>query len=144
MVTSSTWDYTTSPVAWKYKQDRSFGSFIIGPVGSGKSVPSLQRILDLGQEQAPSDDGKPGLLLNKRHCPMLHKGLMGAWHFKRLAVTGEDRYADKPSKNDESHICDGAGYGFLGVGEFDRLGGRRTDGKGGGSFQADGDFDVFA
>jgi hypothetical protein len=78
-MTSSTWDYTTSPVAWKYKQERSFASFIIGPVGSGKSVPSLQRILDLGQEQAPSDDGKPGLLLNKRHCPMLHKGLMGAW-----------------------------------------------------------------
>jgi hypothetical protein len=89
-------------------------------------------------------DGKPGLLVNKRNCPMLHKGLMGAWHFKRLAVSGEDRYADKPSKNDESHICDGAGYGFLGVGEFDRLGGRRTDGQGGGSFQADGDFDVFA
>lgn len=89
-------------------------------------------------------EGKPGLLVNKRNCPMLHKGLMGAWHFKRLAVSGEDRYADKPSKNDESHICDGAGYGFLGVGEFDRLGGRQDFGKGPASFQADGDFDVFS
>lgn len=73
-------------------------------------------------------DGKPGLLVNKKHCPMLHKGLSGAWHFKRVQASGEDRYLDKPSKNDESHICDGAGYGFLGVGEFDRLGGRPQDG----------------
>jgi len=34
----STWDYTTSPVAWSYKQDRSFASFIIGPVGSGAEI----------------------------------------------------------------------------------------------------------
>lgn len=86
-------------------------------------------------------EGKPGILVNKSGCPMLHKGLMGAWHFKRLQVTGEDRYTDKPSKNDVSHICDGAGYGFLGAGEFDRLGGRSE--ARGGSFQADGSFDVF-
>jgi len=86
-------------------------------------------------------DGKPGLLLNKTGCPTLHKGLMGAWHFKRLAVSGEERFADKPSKNDESHICDGAGYGFLGAGEFHKLGGKDKDR--GGSTQADGSFDVF-
>lgn len=72
-------------------------------------------------------DGKPGLLVNKRGCPMLHKGLSGAWHFKRVRASGDERYMDTPSKNDESHICDGAGYGFLGVGEFDRLGGRRQE-----------------
>ena len=33
---------------------------------------------------------------------------------------------------------------FAAAALHDRLGGRRTDGKGGGSFQADGDFDVFA
>ena len=58
-------------------------------------------------------------------------------------AAGEDRYAETPSKNDESHICDGAGYGFLGVGEFDRLGGRRRDDENR-QTQADGDFDVFA
>jgi hypothetical protein len=74
-------------------------------------------------------EGKPGLLVNKRNCPMLHKGLMGAWHFKRVQVTGEVRYMDTPSKNDESHICDGAGYGFLGAGEFHHVGGRDRDDK---------------
>ena len=86
-------------------------------------------------------DGKPGLLVNKKGCPMFHKGLMGAWHFKRLAVSGEDRYADHPSKNDVSHICDGGGYGFLGAGEFDQLGGRSKASSE--PMQADGDFDVF-
>lgn len=69
-------------------------------------------------------DGKPGLLVNKRHCPMLHKGLMGGWHYKRLAVSGEERFQDVPNKNEVSHICDGAGYGLLGAGEFAKLGGR--------------------
>lgn len=87
-------------------------------------------------------EGKPGMLVNKRFCSMFHKGLSGAWHFKRLAVGGEERYSDKPSKNDESHACDAGGYGFLGAGEFVRLGGRSE--STGGSFQADGDFDVFA
>ena len=72
-------------------------------------------------------DGKPGILVNKQGCPMLHKGLMGAWHFKRMAVSGEDRYADQPNKNDASHICDGAGYGLLGAGEFLMLGGRTAN-----------------
>lgn len=70
-------------------------------------------------------EGKPGLLVDKERCPTFHKGLSGAWHFKRLQIQGEERYADTPSKNEESHICDGGGYGFLGAGEFARLGGRK-------------------
>jgi hypothetical protein len=83
-------------------------------------------------------DGKPGMLVNKTNCPTLHKGLSGAWHFKRMAVSGEERFADKPNKTDESHICDGAGYGLLGAGEFLRLGGR-TEGSSTPAM-ADGDF----
>lgn len=85
-------------------------------------------------------DGKMGLLLNKKGCPMLHKGLMGAWHYKRMAVSGEERYVDKPNKNDASHICDGAGYGFLGAGEFVRLGGRTENAAI--PMDADGDFEI--
>lgn len=71
-------------------------------------------------------DGKPGILVNKNGCPMLHKGLQGGWHYKRMAVAGEDRYADKPNKNEVSHICDGAGYGLLGAGEYLRIAGRQA------------------
>lgn len=86
-------------------------------------------------------DGKPGLLVNKSGCPTLHKGLSGGWYFKRLQVAGEERYSDSPVKNDESHICDGAGYGFLGAGEFYRLGGQSKTAVA--QTSADGDFDVF-
>jgi hypothetical protein len=87
-------------------------------------------------------DGRPGILVNKAGCPTLHRGLMGAWSFKRLQISGENRYADSPTKNDESHICDATGYGLLGAGEFLHLGGRSRDH--GGTSQADGAFDVFA
>lgn len=89
------------------------------------------------------EDGKPGLMVNKSHCPTFHKGLMGAWHFKRLQISGENRFHDTPSKNDESHICDGGGYGFLGAGEFDRLGGRKEGNSSSAPLVADGNFDVF-
>ncbi len=88
-------------------------------------------------------DGKPGILVNKEGCPMFHKGLMGAWYYKRVAVTGEAAYRDTPAKTDASHICDGGGYGFLGCGEFDHLGGRPADGSSGAPAMADGSFDVF-
>lgn len=85
-------------------------------------------------------DGVPGILLNRAGCPMLRKGLMGAWHYKRLQVTGEDRYTDTPSKNDASHPCDGLGYGLLGAGEFVTLGGTS---KAQVPAMADGGFEVF-
>jgi len=86
--------------------------------------------------------GKPGVLVNKERCPQLRTGLMGAWHYKRVQVAGEDRYQDKPVKNDASHPCDGGGYGLLGAGEYQAAGGRvsveTTQ-----AVMADGDFDVF-
>lgn len=87
-------------------------------------------------------DGKPGLMVNKRGCPTFHKGLSGAWYYKRMQVSGEERYSETPVKNDESHICDGGGYGFLGAGEYDALGAR--DVLSTVPSQADGDFDPLA
>ncbi len=66
-----------------------------------------------------------GLLVSRSRCPMLHKGLMGQWYYKRLQVVGsggEVMHADKPVKNDYSHPCDAAAYGALGMGEFAMLG----------------------
>ena len=63
------WTYEASPVAWAHKTGRAFADVIIGPVGSGKSVPSLQRILDIASQQEPSPDGvrlRSGRSLNTR------------------------------------------------------------------------------
>lgn len=73
-------------------------------------------------------DGRPGMLVHRR-CSMLRKGLSGAWHYKRIQVTGEERYSDKPSKNDVSHVCDALSYGLLGAGEYGILGGRGANRK---------------
>jgi len=88
-------------------------------------------------------DGKPGLLVSAERCPKFRKGLAGAWHYKRYQVSGEVAFSDKPVKNDYSHPCDGGGYGLLGMGEFERIGGRRKSDKAVVVTAGGGDFNVF-
>jgi len=58
-------------------------------------------------------DGKPGLLLDRRNCPTLFKGFVKDYVYARIAVAGEERYKDKPTKNMASHPMDALGYGCL-------------------------------
>lgn len=62
--------------------------------------------------------GRPGLIINRKGCPRLVKGLSGAWKYRRLQVSGaQERYAEKPSKDMYSHPCEAFGYWMLGGGE---------------------------
>lgn len=61
-------------------------------------------------------DGEPGILIHKR-CATLRKGLSGGFHFRRLQVTGEDRYRDVPEKNIYSHVCEALEYDVVSAGE---------------------------
>jgi len=58
-------------------------------------------------------DGKPGLILSRRSCPTLFKGFVKDYVYARVAVSGEERYKDKPNKNMASHPMDALGYGCL-------------------------------
>jgi hypothetical protein len=58
-------------------------------------------------------DGKPGFLLDRRNCPQLFKGFVKDYVYARLAVSGEERYKDKPNKNMSSHPMDALGYAAL-------------------------------
>lgn len=58
-------------------------------------------------------DGKPGLVLDRKNCPTLFKGFVKDYVFARVAVSGEERYKDKPNKNMASHPMDALGYGCL-------------------------------
>jgi hypothetical protein len=69
-------------------------------------------------------DGKPGILINRRKCPKLIKGLAGEWKFRKMQVPGSDRYADNPEKNPYSHVCEALGYYLCGKGELRTLRGR--------------------
>ena len=54
-------------------------------------------------------DGRAGFQLHKR-CKLLRKGFSSGYHLKRIQVTGEKRYTDKPAKNKYSHPHDALQY----------------------------------
>lgn len=58
-------------------------------------------------------DGKPAFILDRMNCPILFRGFTKDYVYKRLAVSGEERYRDKPDKNMASHPMDGLGYACL-------------------------------
>jgi hypothetical protein len=58
-------------------------------------------------------DGHPAFLLSRTGCPILRKGFMSGYHFKRLSISGDDRYQDKPNKNKYSHPHDALQYRLM-------------------------------
>jgi hypothetical protein len=65
--------------------------------------------------------GKAAFQLDKR-CKVLHKGFLGEYKFRRLKVTGDDRYVDSPDKNEYSHPHDALQYAaMLAESGFDQL-----------------------
>ena len=55
-------------------------------------------------------DGKPAIIVSKKGCPVLYNAFVKDYVYKRLAVSGEERYKDKPDKNMASHISDATQY----------------------------------
>jgi hypothetical protein len=58
-------------------------------------------------------DGQPGFILSRTGCPVVRKGFMSGYHFKRVNVANDDRYQDKPNKNQFSQPHDALQYGAL-------------------------------
>jgi hypothetical protein len=54
-------------------------------------------------------DGEPGLSLSP-NARLVRKGFNGGYHYKRVQVTGTERYRDVPEKNDYSHPHDALQY----------------------------------
>jgi hypothetical protein len=55
-------------------------------------------------------DGKPALRISRLGCPVLRKGFINGYHFKRMNIANEDRHQDKPNKNKYSHPHDALQY----------------------------------
>jgi hypothetical protein len=85
--------------------------------------------------------GKPGLLIHKR-CKVLRAGLAGRWFYRRIQVSGTERYADVAEKNEYSHPCDAGGYLLMGGGEYREMQGRNNRGQSN-TAQADTDWNIF-
>lgn len=65
-------------------------------------------------------DGQPGLIVHPQ-CKSLRKGMSGGYNYKRLQVSGEERYRDVPDKNMYSHVCEAGQYMLVGAGEAKTL-----------------------
>lgn len=65
-------------------------------------------------------DGKAGFLLSPA-CSMLRKGFAGGYHYRRVKITGDERYHDQPDKNAYSHPHDALQYALSGGGEVRAL-----------------------
>ena len=61
-------------------------------------------------------DGKPRLVILPK-AKMIRKGLAGGFCYRRIAVSGDERYADEPDKNKYSHPVEALEYGLQGEGE---------------------------
>lgn len=62
------------------------------------------------------DGGRPGLLLSPTMTET-RKALAGAWAYKRVQITGAERYKDEADKGSFSHIGEAAEYGLIDAGE---------------------------
>lgn len=58
-------------------------------------------------------DGQPAFLLDRGNCPTLRKGFMSGYHHKRISISGDERYQDKPNKNKYSHPHDALQYNCM-------------------------------
>ena len=70
--------------------------------------------------------GQPGMIIGPQ-CMYLRRGLAGGYKYRRLQVSGSEKYVDKPDKNIYSHVCDAAQYLMLGAGEDDCILGGTND-----------------
>lgn len=60
-------------------------------------------------------DGQPGLVIHP-NCRTLRKGMAGGYYYKRIKVSSDERFEDKPYKSPTSHVCEALQYGCLGMG----------------------------
>jgi len=60
-------------------------------------------------------DGEPAIIIHPQ-CRRLRKALAGGYHYKRVAVSGADRFHDQPDKNMHSHVAEAGQYLVLGMG----------------------------
>ena len=71
--------------------------------------------------------GRPALVLGPK-CMSLRKAMAGGYCYRRLQVSGDEKYADKPDKGRWSHVAEALQYAAVGMGEDRRVvsGGRTS------------------
>lgn len=65
-------------------------------------------------------DGEPGLIVHPQ-CQLLRKAMAGGYAYKRVQVSGEEKFRDVPDKNHYSHVAESLQYLLVGGGEANAL-----------------------
>lgn len=65
-------------------------------------------------------DGEPGFVISPK-CKILRKAMAGGYSYKRMQVSGDERFQDKPDKNKYSHPAEALQYMLLGAGENNKV-----------------------
>jgi hypothetical protein len=86
------------------------------PVETAPTNDLLVRLEAVRQPLSRLIDGAPGLMISPR-CVRLRKALAGGYSYKRMRVSGTERFHDIPDKNEFSHVADALQYALLGAGE---------------------------
>lgn len=58
----------------------------------------ISRIDAVNQYLSKLMDGHPAIIISKEDCPVLRKGFLGRYNYRRLRVIGEEKYRDIPDK----------------------------------------------
>jgi hypothetical protein len=61
-------------------------------------------------------EGRPGFEITPQ-AKILRKAMNGGYCYKRMQVSGADKFADRPDKNKYSHVAESLQYMFIGAGE---------------------------
>lgn len=60
-------------------------------------------------------DGQPGLVIHPK-CMQLRKACAGGYHYRRVKLSSELKFEEKPNKNMSSHVAEALQYFELGLG----------------------------
>ena len=77
----------------------------------------IESVQELLQEMV---EGKPRMTVSP-NCKNIIQGFEGGYHYRRLQVSGVERYEERPNKNRFSHPHDALQYAVIGGGEGRRL-----------------------
>lgn len=87
-------------------------------------------------------DKDPKLVIDRR-CKVLRGGFNGGYRYKKINVSGDENFQEKPDKNRFSDIQDALQYVMCGVGEMHAMKRRSTVERDTSPIQADISFDIF-
>lgn len=90
------------------------------PAPSNLLTPRLQAVRDT----LVVDEGHPRALFDPEHCKRLRQAYNGGYRFRKLRITGTDRYDPEPEKNNYSHVADADQYLAMMEGGYARATGR--------------------